>query len=103
MRGKLIGKLQYCGYTVPIQVHPSAYVSSAAKIDIGTAIEPKAIMNVNSHISTGGIISVGVIVDHDVEIGDCCHVFLSAFHFPLRIPGVWSKYWKSGLKSAATL
>lgn len=25
-------------------------------------------------ISTGCIISVGAIVDHDAEIGDCCHV-----------------------------
>ena len=74
LRGKLIGKLLDCGYTVPILVHPSAYVSRTAKIDIGTVIEPKAIVNANSHISTGCIISVGAIVDHDVEIGDCCHV-----------------------------
>lgn len=74
LRGKLIRKLQNCGYTVPILVHPSAYVSRTAKIDNGTVIEPKAIVNANSHISTGCIISVGAIVDHDAEIGDCCHV-----------------------------
>lgn len=74
LRGRLIEKLQDCGYTVPILVHPSAYVSRTAKIDTGTVIEPKAIINTNSHISTGCIISVGAIVDHNVEIGDCCHV-----------------------------
>ncbi len=41
---------------------------------MGPVIEPKAIVNANSHISTGCIISVGAIVDHDAEIGDCCHV-----------------------------
>ena len=74
LRGKFISKLQDYGYTVPILVHPSAYVSRTAKIDNGTVIEPKAIVNANSHISTGCIISVGAIVDHDAEIGDCCHV-----------------------------
>ena len=74
LRGKFISKLQDYGYTVPILIHPTAYVSRTAKINIGTVIEPKAIVNANSHISTGCIISVGAIVDHDVEIGDCCHV-----------------------------
>ena len=50
LRGKFISKLQDYGYTVPILVHPSAYVSRTAKIDNGTVIEPKAIVNANSHI-----------------------------------------------------
>lgn len=74
LRGKLIGKLLDCGYTVPVLVHPSAYVSRIAGVESGTVIEPKAIVNANSHISIGCIISVGAIVDYDVEIGDCCHV-----------------------------
>lgn len=74
LRGKLIDKLQDCGYTVPILVHPRAFVSRTAKIDTGLVIEPRVIVNVNSHISTDCMISVGTIVDHDVEIDDCCHV-----------------------------
>ena len=74
LRSKLIQKLQDCGYTVPILVHPSAYVSRTATVGVGTVVEPKAIVNVNAHIGAGCIISVGSIVDHDVKIGACCHI-----------------------------
>lgn len=74
LRGELIQKLQDCGYTVPVLIQPSAYVSKTASIGVGTVIEPKAIVNANSYIDTGCIISVGAIVDHNVEIGACCHV-----------------------------
>lgn len=60
LRDELIQKFQNCGYTVPVLIHPSAYISRMAKIDIGTVVEPKAIVNVNSHISTACIISVGL-------------------------------------------
>lgn len=33
-----------------------------------------AIVNANSQIGIGCIISVGVVVDHDVMLGDCVHV-----------------------------
>jgi UDP-N-acetylbacillosamine N-acetyltransferase len=74
LRGELIKKLQDCGYTVPVIVHPSAYVSRTATIGVGTVIEPKAIVNANSHIGDGCIVSVGAIVDHNVEVGSCCHI-----------------------------
>jgi UDP-N-acetylbacillosamine N-acetyltransferase len=31
-------------------------------------------VNANSHIGEGCIVSVGVIVDHDVEVGSFCHI-----------------------------
>lgn len=31
-------------------------------------------MNANSDIGEGCIILLGAIVDHDVEIGTCCHI-----------------------------
>lgn len=78
LRDELIQKLRDCGYTVPVLIHPSAYVSRTAVIDIGTIVEPKAIVNANSHIGYGCIISVGSVVDHDVEVGACCHINVGA-------------------------
>ena len=78
LRRELNQKLQACGYTVPVLIHPSAYVSRTSKIGIGTVVEPKAIVNANTVIGIGCIISVGAIVDHDVEIGDCCHINVGA-------------------------
>lgn len=37
-------------------------------------VEPKAIVNANSRVGIGCIISVGAIVDHDVVLEDCVHV-----------------------------
>lgn len=41
------------GYSVPILVHPTAYVSKSARIGSGTIIEPKAIVNANAAIGNG--------------------------------------------------
>lgn len=78
LRGELIQKLQDCGYTIPILIHPSAYVSRTAKIGNGTVVEPKAVVNANTVVGKGCIISAGSIVDHDVKVGICCHVNVGA-------------------------
>lgn len=74
LRGELLQKLKDCGYTIPILIHPSAYVSRTATLGPGTVVEPKAIVNAGSRIGEGSIISVGSIVDHDVYVGVCCHI-----------------------------
>jgi UDP-N-acetylbacillosamine N-acetyltransferase len=74
LRRELICKLQDCGYTIPVLIHPSAYVSKTAVVGIGTVVEPKAIVNANSQIGEGCIVSVGAIIDHDVKVGEFCHI-----------------------------
>lgn len=48
-------------------------MSKSAKIEKGTVVEPKALVNVNTHVGVGCIVSVGAIIDHDVEIVDFAH------------------------------
>ena len=74
LRAELIQKLEDCGYTVPVLIHPSAYVSRSATVGKGSVIEPNAIINANSIIGIGSIISVGAIVDHNAEVGAYCHI-----------------------------
>lgn len=74
LRSKLIHELQKCGYTVPVLIHPSAFVSRSAIIGIGTVVEPKAIVNSNSYVAEGVIISIGAIIDHNAEIGKYSHI-----------------------------
>lgn len=73
-RAQLIDKLIELGYTVPVLIHPTAYVSKSAVIHIGTIVELKAIINVNAYIGRGCIVSVGSIIDHDARIGKASHV-----------------------------
>lgn len=73
-RGELLVRLEQEGFTIPVLIHPTAYVSKSAVISNGTVVEPMAIVNANSQIGTGCIISVGSIVDHDAVLEDCVHV-----------------------------
>ena len=74
LRRELLEKLQSYGYSIPVLIHPTAYVSRSAKIGKGTVVEPKAIVNASSKVADGCIISVGAIVDHDVILEECVHV-----------------------------
>ena len=73
-RGELLTRLEQEGFIIPVITHPTAYVSKSAVIGKGTVVEPMAIVNANSKIDTGCIVSVGSIVDHDVVLEDCVHV-----------------------------
>lgn len=74
VRKNTLDQIKKSGLSIPVLIHPSAYISATALVEEGTVIEPKAIVNTNSIIHEGCIISVGSIVDHDVEIGEFSHV-----------------------------
>lgn len=74
LRAQLLKKLSDTGYTIPVLIHPTAYISKSAVIGEGTVIEPKAIVNANASVGKGCIISVGSIIDHDVIINDYSHI-----------------------------
>jgi len=74
MRFALIEKAEAAGYTLPVLIHPTAYVSKTAVIETGTIVEPNAIVNTNAVVKTGAIISVGAIVDHDTLLEPAVHI-----------------------------
>lgn len=74
MRESLMGKAEDMGYTIPVLIHPRAYVSPTATIGSGTIVEAGALVNVNTVIGKESIISIGAIIDHDVTIGEFAHV-----------------------------
>lgn len=67
-------KLREMGYTIPVLIHPSTYISPSATIGAGTIVEPLAIVNTNSIIEEGSIIGLGTIIDHDSKIEAGCHL-----------------------------
>lgn len=73
-RAEILMRLGQEGFTIPVLIHTTAYISKSAVIEKGTVVEPKAIVNANSKVGMGCIISVGSIIDHDVVLEDCVHV-----------------------------
>lgn len=62
VRKQLLDQAKELGYSIPVLIHASAYISPSAVIEAGTVVEPKAIVNANTVVYRGCIISVGAIV-----------------------------------------
>ncbi|EHQ89369.1 acetyltransferase [Desulfosporosinus youngiae] len=73
-RVRLITYLREIGYKIPCLIHPAAYVSKSAHIEIGTVIMAGAVVNADAHIGVGGIINTGASVDHDCVLGVGVHL-----------------------------
>jgi len=73
-----INKLLSEGFSVPTIIHPSAYVSPRASVEIGTVVLPKAVINTGVKVEKGCIINCGAIIDHGCIIEDGCHICLGA-------------------------
>ena len=72
VRRKRQKSLQAKGLSFPAIIHPRAIVSSSATIGDGVHI------NAGAKIGAGSIINSGAIIEHDVSIGEGCHVAPSA-------------------------
>ncbi|MGI6436195.1 MAG: PglB [Syntrophomonadaceae bacterium] len=74
LRMQWIALLEECCFTIPVLIHPTAFISPSASVYPSTVVEAKAIISTNSIIERGCIVSVGAIVEHDAFIGYGCHI-----------------------------
>ena len=58
----------------PVLMHPSAIISSSAKIDYGCLINPFVYIGPNTIIEKGCFIHSFVNIDHDCHIGECVNI-----------------------------
>ena len=71
-------KLERAGIPVMTLAHPTAYVSSTAKVGAGTVVLPHAVVNTACAVNRGCIINCGAIVDHGCFLEEGVHVCLGA-------------------------
>ncbi len=73
-----VDRLLEAGYTVPVLVHPTAFVSPSVTLEPGVIVMQKAVVNTNTLLGRGALINCGAVVDHDNTIGEGAHIGLGA-------------------------
>ncbi len=66
--------LQEAGIPLATVIHPSAIISSSARLGSGVSIMAGSIIGVEADIADGVIINMGTVIDHDVVIGQFAHL-----------------------------
>lgn len=78
IRAKWFKTLQQENINIPTIIHNSAYISPIVKIEKGTVVLPKAIINTNCLVKQGCIVNCGAIIDHDCVLEEFVHVCIGA-------------------------
>jgi UDP-N-acetylbacillosamine N-acetyltransferase len=74
-RRDVTGRIRGAGYTMPILVHPRAYISSTSSAGPGTFVMAGALVDCRVTLSDNVVVWPGVCVSHDCNIGP--NTFLS--------------------------
>lgn len=73
-RMEWINRIEESGGQLTTLIHPTAYISPTATIDLGTVILPHAIINTDVVVGKGCIINLGAIVDHGCILEEGVHI-----------------------------
>ena len=76
-RRRFIEKMHF-NMTPAILVHPQAYVSPSAQLQMGCCVEPHATVQTGAVVATASFISSGAVIRHDAFVGEYCHVDCNA-------------------------
>ncbi|MFT8872863.1 MAG: acetyltransferase [Sporolactobacillus sp.] len=74
VRDRLFEKLQCFGFTLPVLIHPTAYISPSAIVAEGTCVLAHAIVNTGACIGQNCIINTAAVVEHDCALARNVHI-----------------------------
>lgn len=70
--------IQRSGYSLPVIISPRSYVSPRATIGAGSIVMHGAVVNAGAVVGANCILNSQSLLEHDVTIGDHCHVSTAA-------------------------
>lgn len=70
----LLTRLGQSGASLVSIVHPTACISTSARLGQGTVVMAGSIVNADVVVGMGGILNTGCSVDHDCILGDAVHI-----------------------------
>lgn len=77
-RVKYHNRLKAAGFSIPVLIHPMAYVSPDAVLSPGCIVRAKAVVSRYARLGEACIVNVGGLIDHDCVLGDGCHILMGA-------------------------
>lgn len=93
VRLRLMDRMDKAGWKLPALVHGSAWIAPDARLGDGVLVAARAVVETATVIGRGAIIDIGVLLDHDCEVGAFCHlrageVFGPRSRIPSPIPAI---------------
>lgn len=74
LRTQLLKQYLDLDFASPSIIHPTAYVSPAAKLGAGCVVFAQGVVNAGAQVGMGSIINTGASVDHDCVLGVGVHL-----------------------------
>ena len=72
-RLRFCNELIACGYTLPVLIHPTAFVSPDAALGEGSILRTRCVVSRFVTLGKACLINVGALIDHDCVLGDGVH------------------------------
>ena len=74
IRMQWLERLEEDGISVPVLIHPRAYVSPTASVYAGSVVLPMAVVNTGVTVGRGCIVNIGALIDHDSVLEEGVHL-----------------------------
>lgn len=74
LRLQWLDKLAEAGFSLPVLIHPRAYVAPSATLGEGSIVEPMAVVNTAARVGKGCLICAGCVINHNSCVGDGCQI-----------------------------
>ena len=74
LRQEWLDALEQEGFSLPVLVHPQAWVSPSAELGCGTIVEPMAVVHTGAQVGRGCLLCAGSVVNHNSQVQAYCQI-----------------------------